>query len=115
MISSDVLEKRRYYVKPLAEIVQFLAINELAFCGSYDVSEHNRCLKAHSRDRMGLSDWVKFSWIINEFENSSSTIFDEVLNCSLFTRQSFIELNFSKKSYDNIQGLWHQQLQKVFL
>ena len=30
------------------------------------------CLNAHSRDRMGLSDWVKFSWINNEFEKFSS-------------------------------------------
>ena len=27
-----------------------------------------QCLKAHSYDRLGLSDWVKFSWIINDFE-----------------------------------------------
>ena len=31
MISSDVLERRRYYVRSIAEIVQFLAVNELAF------------------------------------------------------------------------------------
>ena len=36
MISSDVLERRRYYVSSFAEIVQFLAVNELAFRGDYD-------------------------------------------------------------------------------
>lgn len=40
MLSSEVLEKRRYYVKSLSEIVQFLAINELAFRGSYNITEH---------------------------------------------------------------------------
>ena len=37
MISSDVLERRRYYVRsrPIAEIVQFLAVNEVTFRGDY--------------------------------------------------------------------------------
>ena len=38
LVSSDVMEKRRYYVKSIGEIVQFLAINELSFRGSYDKS-----------------------------------------------------------------------------
>ena len=37
MISSDVLKRRRYYVRTTAEIVQFFAVNELAFRGDYDV------------------------------------------------------------------------------
>ena len=37
MISSDVLERRRYYVRSIAEIVQFLAVNELALRGDYDL------------------------------------------------------------------------------
>ena len=37
MISSDVLERRRYYVRSIAEIVQFLAVNELTFRGDYDL------------------------------------------------------------------------------
>ena len=37
IISSDVLDRRRYYVHSIAEIVQFLAVNELAFRGDYDL------------------------------------------------------------------------------
>ena len=37
MISSDVLERRRNYVRSIAEIVQFLAVYELAFRGDYDL------------------------------------------------------------------------------
>lgn len=39
MVSHDVLENRKYYLKSIAEIVQFLASNELAFRGTYDKSE----------------------------------------------------------------------------
>ena len=37
MISNDVLERRRYYVGSIAKIVQFLAVNELAFRCDYDL------------------------------------------------------------------------------
>ena len=42
MISSDVLERRRYYVHSIAEIVQFLAVNELAFRGDYDLQNQEK-------------------------------------------------------------------------
>ena len=42
MISSDVLERRRYYVHSIAEIVQFLAVNELAFGGDYDLQNQKK-------------------------------------------------------------------------
>ena len=36
MLSSDMLERNRYYVKSVVEVVQFIALNELAFRGTYD-------------------------------------------------------------------------------
>ena len=42
MISGDVLERRRYYVRNIAEIVQFLAVNELAFRGDYDLQNQEK-------------------------------------------------------------------------
>ena len=39
LVSDGVMEKRRYYVKGIAEIIQFLAINELSFRGNYELSE----------------------------------------------------------------------------
>lgn len=41
LVSNDILEKRRYYVRSIAEIVQFLAINELSFRGSYNKVLHD--------------------------------------------------------------------------
>lgn len=40
MVSADVLEKRRYYVRSIAEVVKFLAVNELPFRGTYDLTQH---------------------------------------------------------------------------
>lgn len=40
LINNDVLERNRYYIKSVAEVIQFLAINELAFRGTYDMEEH---------------------------------------------------------------------------
>ena len=39
LVSDGAMEKRRYYVKSIAEIIQFLAINELSFRGNYELSE----------------------------------------------------------------------------
>ena len=40
MIFSDALKRRRYCVRSIAEIVQFLAVNKLAFRGDYDLQNH---------------------------------------------------------------------------
>lgn len=40
MINSDVLTRHRYYIKSIAEVIQFLTINELALRGTYDIEEH---------------------------------------------------------------------------
>ena len=40
MINRDVLERRRYYVRNVAEVIQFLAQNELSFRGDYDAELH---------------------------------------------------------------------------
>ena len=39
LINSELLEKYRYYVKSIAEVIQFLAVNELALRGSYVMEE----------------------------------------------------------------------------
>ena len=44
MISSDVRERRRYYVRSIAEIVQFLAVNEFAFRGDYDLQNQEEII-----------------------------------------------------------------------
>jgi hypothetical protein len=35
LVNHNILEKHRYYIKSIAEIIQFLAINELALRGTY--------------------------------------------------------------------------------
>lgn len=40
MLSSDVLELRRYYIKSIIDIIIFLASNELAFRGNWVKDEH---------------------------------------------------------------------------
>lgn len=39
LLNRNILEKHRYYVKSIIEIIQFLAVNELAFRGNYDLDE----------------------------------------------------------------------------
>lgn len=41
LVNADVLEKRRYYVRSIAEIIQFIAVNELPLRGDYDITTHN--------------------------------------------------------------------------
>ncbi|XP_057662275.1 uncharacterized protein LOC130897444 [Diorhabda carinulata] len=41
LINSDILQKYRYYVESIAEIIQFLTVNELALRGNYDI-EHEQ-------------------------------------------------------------------------
>lgn len=38
VLNNDVLERHRYYVKSVAEVIQFLAVNELASRGTYDIT-----------------------------------------------------------------------------
>ncbi|CAH0384780.1 unnamed protein product [Bemisia tabaci] len=40
LVNDSVLEKRRYYVKSIIEVVQFLVVNELALRGNYNLDEH---------------------------------------------------------------------------
>jgi hypothetical protein len=40
LVNHNILEKHRYYIKSIAEIIQFLAINELALRGTYEAEEH---------------------------------------------------------------------------
>ncbi|XP_068907169.1 zinc finger MYM-type protein 1-like [Tenebrio molitor] len=40
LVNHNILEKHRYYIKSIAEIIQFLAINELALRGAYEAEEH---------------------------------------------------------------------------
>ena len=40
LVCAVVLEKNRYYIRSIAEIVQFLAVNELALLGNYDIDEN---------------------------------------------------------------------------
>lgn len=35
LVSNDILEKHRYYIRSVAEVIQFLAVNDLAFRGNY--------------------------------------------------------------------------------
>ncbi|XP_050527956.1 uncharacterized protein LOC126898050 [Daktulosphaira vitifoliae] len=39
LVNDKTLEKHRYYLKSIFEVVQFLVINELSFRGSYDIDE----------------------------------------------------------------------------
>lgn len=40
LISSNVLEKNRYYIKSIAEIIQFLVVNELALRGHFNIEDY---------------------------------------------------------------------------
>lgn len=40
LVNEKVLEKHRYYIKSIVEVIQFLAVNELAFRGDYVIDEH---------------------------------------------------------------------------
>lgn len=40
LLSTDVLEKRRYYVRAIVEVIVFLTENELAFRGTWDADSH---------------------------------------------------------------------------
>ncbi|XP_031329369.1 zinc finger protein 862-like [Photinus pyralis] len=40
LVSSGVLEKHRYYMKSIIEVIQFLVVNELALRGNYNLEEH---------------------------------------------------------------------------
>lgn len=39
LINENVLEKHRYYIKSIIEVIQFLVVNELSFRGDY-IEEH---------------------------------------------------------------------------
>ncbi|KAJ3651576.1 hypothetical protein Zmor_017606 [Zophobas morio] len=39
LINSDILERHRYYVKSVADVIKFLVVNELALRGTYDINE----------------------------------------------------------------------------
>lgn len=40
LVNQKILEKHRYYIKSIVEVIQFLAVNELAFRGDYEIDEH---------------------------------------------------------------------------
>ena len=43
MVSNNVYERRRYYVRAIAEVIKFIAVNELSFRGDYDNVLHREC------------------------------------------------------------------------
>ena len=43
MVSNNVYERRRYYVRAIAEVIKFIAVNELSFRGDYDKVLHCEC------------------------------------------------------------------------
>ena len=43
MVSNNVYERRRYYVRAIAEVIKFIAVNELSFRGHYDKVLHREC------------------------------------------------------------------------
>ena len=43
MVSNNVYERRRYYVRAIAEVIKFIAVNELSFRGDYDKVSHREC------------------------------------------------------------------------
>jgi hypothetical protein len=42
LVNDEVLQRNRYYVTSIAEIIQFLAVNELPMRGSYNIEEHEK-------------------------------------------------------------------------
>lgn len=65
LVCNDALEKNRYYVQSIAEMVQFLVLNELALRGTYDIDEHEEIslfqnlFKYTVKKDMKLSECVK--------------------------------------------------------
>ena len=43
MVSNNVYERRRYYVRAIAEVIKFIAVNELSFRRDYDKVLHREC------------------------------------------------------------------------
>ena len=43
MVSNTLYERRRYYVRAIAEVIKFIAVNELSFRGDYDKVLHREC------------------------------------------------------------------------
>ena len=43
MVSNNVYERRRYYVRAIAEVIKFMAVNELSFRGDYDKVLYREC------------------------------------------------------------------------
>ena len=43
MVSNNVCERRRYYVRAIAEVIKFMAVNELSFRGDYDKVLYCEC------------------------------------------------------------------------
>jgi hypothetical protein len=41
LVNDEVLQRNRYYVTSIAEIIQFLAVNELPMRRSYNIEEHD--------------------------------------------------------------------------
>ncbi|KAK6167027.1 hypothetical protein SNE40_021137 [Patella caerulea] len=41
LVSNNVYERRHYYVRAIAEVIYFLAVNELSFRGDYDKIAHS--------------------------------------------------------------------------
>ena len=41
LVSDDVYSKRQYYVRAIAEVIQFLALHELSLRGDYDTTSHH--------------------------------------------------------------------------
>ena len=39
LVSSKVIENNRYYIRSIAEVIQFLALNELSLCRDCDKTE----------------------------------------------------------------------------
>lgn len=61
LVYNDVLEKNRYYVQSIAEIVQFLVINELALRGTYDIDEHEEIGLFQNRFKYAVKNDMKLA------------------------------------------------------
>jgi hypothetical protein len=92
LVNDEVLQRNRYYVTSIAEIIQFLAVNELPMRGSYNIEEHEEqslfkklmeCYKGIPRNATYLSPEIQNDVIQILTDCVRESIVDDVKNADV--------------------------------
>jgi hypothetical protein len=80
MLCNEVFEHRRYYIKSIADMIQFLAINELPFRGDYDDEEGCEKGLFTSLFQYTLKKDEKLASIVHEIPKNATYTSPEIQN-----------------------------------